>query len=94
MAFPLVTLKPVQDSDRVMHLPVLAILTTAPRPWTQPNALLDTASLALERTLYTRVKNIAEQQHVATYCKKSLRTLMKAPGPPSSASSVTRASVC
>lgn len=28
------------------------------------------------------------------YCKKSLRTLMKAPGPPSSASSCTSASVC
>jgi hypothetical protein len=28
------------------------------------------------------------------YCRKSLRTLMKAPGPPSSASSCTSASVC
>ncbi len=32
-------------------------------------------------------------ERLECYCKKSRRTLMKAPGPPSEASSVTRASV-
>ena len=50
--------------------------------------------LGFEAYILENPRIIPPRVFEASYCRKSLHTLMKAPGPPSSASSLTRASVC